>query len=322
MNILVTGGAGFIGSQVCKTLSQNGYTPISIDNLSHGGKELVKWGPLVQGNFGNRTLIKTILKDYQPKAIIHLAAHTDVRASLEKPAEYYENNVEQSFILAEEAIAANVPHFIFASSCAIYGNPQKSPVSEETPFEPISPYGRTKLMFEQMLTDLCVASDMNCCILRFFNVAGCDPDCEVGETHEPPCHLIPILMEAALRDDRKFTLFGSDLPTPDGTPIRDYIHVADIASAMSKSLEYLIAHPKENLHLNLASEQGISVHEAIEAVEKITGKKINIDIGPARAGDPTALIGSSKRAQKILDWAPTHSSLSSIVETTYKWMNC
>lgn len=316
--VLVTGGAGYIGSHTCKALSQAGFTPIAYDNLVYGHREAVKWGPLIHGDIGNCSLVKETLQNYQPAAIIHFAAFTYVGESVSLPGKYYRNNVSGSLAFLEALCTYKPLPFIFSSTCATYGMPQSIPIDEEHPQAPMSPYGRTKLMIEQILCDFSAAHALPHVALRYFNASGADPRAEIGEDHDPETHLIPLVIEAALGKRSYIEIYGTDYPTHDGTAIRDYIHVTDLAYAHVKALQHLLS-GGENLQLNLGTGQGYSVRQIIKAVEEAAGTSITIREQARRAGDPPVLVANSSKSQKLLKWQLQHSDLETIVATALKW---
>jgi UDP-arabinose 4-epimerase len=315
--ILVTGGAGFIGSHVCKSLAKAGYLPVVYDNLSSGRADFVKWGPLVIGDIRDENGLLKAFKTYAPLGVIHMAALIDLRASMKDPASYYDVNLAGSITLFKAMQKEGIHHCIFSSTAAIFGIPENSLINELTPENPMSPYGRSKWMVEQVLKDFGASTPLRFVSLRYFNAAGADPEGEIGETHSPPSHLIPIVLDKGL-SDKPFSLFGQHYPTRDGSAIRDYVHVTDLAEAHVKALEYL-REQSTSLLVNLGSGHGYTVLEVVKEVEKITGKTIALSIEEPKAGDPPALVCHPLMAQKILGWIPKYSSLSTMVETSYAW---
>jgi len=315
--IFIIGGAGYIGSHVNKFLSNEGYDTLILDNLSKGHEELVKWGKFIKGGLGDKKLLNRIFEKYDISAVMHFAALTDVRESLEDPGAYYNNNVKNTLNLLDAMIKNNVKNFIFSSTCAVYGNPLKIPITEDHPCKPISPYGRSKLMVEEILKDYSNSYDFNYVSLRYFNAAGADPEAEIGEWHEPETHLIPIVLDVAVGKRENVEIFGTDYPTPDGTCIRDYIHVMDLADAHWRALEFLEEDKSEVF--NLGNGDGFSVKEVIKTCSEITGKEIATIETERRLGDPPRLIGSSKKARKILGWTPNFTELKDIIQTAWKW---
>ena len=317
-NILIVGGAGYIGSHANKALSKKGYKTVVFDNLSRGHKEFVKWGKFFKGDLADKKQLEACFKKYPIKAVMHFSAFAYVGESVEEPAKYYINNVANTLNLLEVMRAHNVKHFIFSSTAATFGEPIKIPINEKHPQMPINPYGRTKKIIEDILKDYSAAYGLKYIALRYFNAAGCDPDGEIGEKHNPETHLIPLILDAAIGKRKNIKIFGTDYKTPDGSCVRDYIHVADLADAHIKALEYLFKGGKSDC-FNLGNGKGFSVKEVIEAAREITGKKIRIIETQRRAGDPAVLIASSAKAKKALGWKPQFNRLSSILETAWNW---
>ncbi|BAW31133.1 MAG TPA: UDP-glucose 4-epimerase GalE [Methanothermobacter sp.] len=315
--IFIVGGAGYIGSHVNKFLSRKGHETLILDNLNKGHEELVKWGEFIKGDLKDKKLLHRIFREYDINAVMHFAALTDVRESVKDPGAYYKNNVKNTLNLLDAMIKNNVKNFIFSSTCAVYGNPIKIPIPEDHPCNPISPYGRSKLMVEKILEDYNKAYDFNYISLRYFNAAGADPEAKIGEWHEPETHLIPIVLDVAIGKRETVQIFGTDYPTPDGTCIRDYIHVMDLADAHYRALKLLEENKSEIF--NLGNGDGFSVKEIIETCKKVTGKKIPTIESQRRPGDPPRLIGSSKKAREILGWKPKFTNIKSIIETAWKW---
>ena len=318
MNILVTGGAGFIGSHACKALAKSGYVPVTYDDLSRGHEQAVKWGPLEVGDTADSERIREVLEKYQPAAIMHFAAFAYVGESVEKPLLYYRNNVSGSAALLQAVIDFQPLPFVFSSTCATYGVPEQLPISEDHPQRPINPYGFSKLVVERMLADLSEASGLRWVALRYFNAAGSDPDGEIGEMHDPETHLIPLVLTAAL-GGAPIQIYGADYDTPDGTCIRDYVHVMDIADAHVRAIDYLLAGGK-SCALNLANARGYSVKEVIATAERVCNRPVPMAIAPRRPGDPATLVGSAKKARAVLGWQPSRSDLEIQVRDAWKWM--
>jgi len=318
MHILVTGGAGYIGSHICKVLAQKGYTPVTLDNLSLGHKWAVKWGPFIEGDISDRELLNIICKKYQFEGVIHLAALSNVRESEQIPLFYYRNNVGGSLTLLEAVKLHAIPFFVLSSTCSIYGMPQQTPIDETHPTLPINIYGESKWMVEQILQSASKTHGFKIAALRYFNAAGADIDGEIGEEHDPETHLIPLLIQTALKKRPSFTLFGDTHDTPDGSPIRDFIHVIDLAEAHVKTLEWMMK-KGENLTLNLGIGKGYSVFEMIETVEKILKQKIPMKKGKQFPGDPPILIANPEKAMKLLQWHPQYSDLPTIINTAWQW---
>ncbi len=316
--ILVTGGAGYVGSHACKALKQAGYEPITFDNLKRGHKEFVKFGPLIHGDLLNRNQIKAAFEAHQIESVMHFAALAQVGESVQEPERYYENNVLGTLNLLHSMREKKINRFIFSSTCATYGIPTTVPIPDSHPQNPISPYGETKLLVEKMLRDFHTAYGLRSVSLRYFNAAGADPDAEIGECHQPETHLIPILLDVAIEKRKSFKIFGQDYNTKDGTCIRDYIHVCDLADAHLKSLQWL---ESQNAceGLNLSTNQGYSVKEVRASAERITNRRIPFEISERRPGDPDSLVGLSNRAQDLLKWKPKSSSIDQIIESAWKW---
>ena len=316
--VLVTGGAGYIGSHACKGLAQRGFEPITYDNLVRGHRWAVKWGPLEEGEIADVARLRAVLNRHQPVAVMHFAAFAYVGKSVEQPLLYYQNNVGGSANLFHAIIETHTIPVIFSSTCAIYGVPEKIPISEEHPQHPISPYGSSKLMVERMLADLGYAHGLRSIVLRYFNAAGADPDGDIGEAHDPEPHLIPRVLAAA-RDGTAVTVYGDDYETADGTCIRDYIHVVDIADAHVRALEYLLS-GGSSCALNLANAQGHSVMDVIQAAQRASGKTIRVKMASRRPGDPPVLVGAADRARALLGWAPSRSALDVQIVDAWNWM--
>lgn len=317
-NIIVTGGAGYIGSHTCKLLQQRGYTPITLDNLVYGHREFVKWGPFVEGDIRDKALLSKVFHQYKPLAVIHFAAFAYVGESVQNPGKYYENNVSGTITLLEAMRQNNCPRIVFSSTCATYGIPNSLPINEDHPQQPINPYGRSKLMIEQILSDYSAAYGMNYIALRYFNAAGADLECEVGEDHTPETHLIPLAINAVLGRGPAIEIYGTDYSTNDGTAIRDYIHVSDLAAAHIKALIFL---EKENANqvINLGTGKGSSVQEVINAVKCSSGRNVPIKYGNRRPGDPPILVADAQKAKNILGWEPKHPEIEAIIESAWKW---
>lgn len=314
--ILVTGGAGYIGAHTCKALRRAGFRPVTLDNLVTGHREQVRWGPLVEGSLLDRALLDRVFAEHRPEAVMHFAAHAYVGESVTDPLRYYRNNVVGSLNLLEAMIRAGVRRLVFSSTCATYGHPRSLPLTEDHPQEPINPYGFTKLVMERMMADSAAAHGLQWLALRYFNAAGADPDGEAGEAHDPETHLIPLAIDVAMGRRPAITLFGTDYDTPDGSCIRDYIHVSDLADAHLRALSWL-ADGGASGGFNLGNGNGHSVREVIAMTEKVTGRPIPVVIGPRRQGDPPRLIGDASRARSLLGWAPRHAELETII--THAW---
>jgi UDP-glucose-4-epimerase GalE len=317
-NILIVGGAGYIGSHMCKYLAKHRYNPIVLDNLVCGHGQAVKWGPFFEGSMNDSDLLRKIFSDYRIAAVMHFAAFCYVGESVTVPAEYYRNNVANTISLLQVMVEKKVPNFIFSSSCATYGEPVEIPIQEDHPQKPISPYGRTKVMVEQILEDFRVAYGLESVSLRYFNAAGADPDGELGEDHHPETHLIPLVLQTALAKRPDINVFGDDYPTRDGTCIRDYIHIEDLAQAHLLALERLL-NGLPGGQYNLGNGDGYSVKEVIEIARNITGRPVPARVVQRRAGDPAVLVGSSEKAMNELGWRPQFPELETIVETAWNW---
>ena len=318
-NILILGGAGFVGSYTCKYLSKNGYNPIVFDNLITGHRRMVNWGSFIEGSMADSKLLKIIFTEYRIKAVMHFAALSEVGKSVSEPGKYYQNNVANTLNLLEVMIENNIRHFIFSSSCATYGEPIEIPITEQHPQNPITPYGRSKLMVEQILKDFSNAYGLKYVSLRYFNAAGADPDGEVGEDHRPETHLIPLVLQTALGQRERIDIFGDDYPTKDGTCIRDYVHIADLAQAHLLAMERLMNGTSDEGEYNLGNGNGFSVKEVIEVARNITGRTITSRVTKRRPGDSAILICSSKKAVRELGWKPQFVDLSTIIETAWDW---
>jgi len=318
LNVLVTGGAGYIGSHCCKALDLQGYHPVTIDNLVYGHRENVKWGDFFKGDIGCPEDLKKLFEQHKIDAVMHFAAYAYVGESVTDPIKYYENNVAKTIQLLRYVLKHHVKYFVFSSSCATYGNPESVPIEERHPRNPINPYGKTKRMIEDILKDLDSAHGLRSISLRYFNAAGADPEAEIGELHQPETHLIPLVLDVAAGKSRQIKVFGNDYPTADGTCIRDYIHVNDLASAHVLALEKLMGAEGSDT-FNLGVGKGYSVMQVIERAKQITGKNIAVDISGRRPGDPPELIASNKKAIRHLGWEPCHSDLDEIIETAWNW---
>jgi UDP-glucose 4-epimerase len=316
--ILIVGGAGYIGSSVNKLLNKMGYKTIVFDNLSNGHIEFVKWGKFYKGDLGNIDNIEKVFMENKIDCVMHFSAYAYVGESVINPQKYYKNNLSNTINLLDVMLKYGVKKFIFSSTCAIYGIPIQIPIPEDHPQNPVNPYGKTKFMVEEILKDYDKAYGLKYVSFRYFNASGADPDCEIGEWHDPETHLIPLSIYNALGITENITVFGTDYPTPDGTCIRDYIHVNDIAKAHILGFEYLMSENKSNF-FNLGNGNGFSVKEILDIVSMISGKKLNIVYGKRREGDPPILVGSSKKAYEILGWKPEFDKISDIIETAYRW---
>lgn len=317
-NILVTGGAGYIGSHVCKELAARGYRPVTYDNLVNGHRLAVRWGPLEHGDVLDRRRLDEVISRYRPQAVMHFAGFAYVGESVADPGKYYNNNVAGSLVLLEAMLGQGVKRLIFSSSCATYGIPDRVPITESDTQRPINPYGMSKLMVERMLSDFGVSQDLQWIALRYFNAAGADPDNETGETHDPETRIIPLVLAAADGQGEAVTVYGTDYDTADGTCIRDYIHVTDLADAHVKALDALLA-GQASQALNLGTGTGCSVMQVIQAARAATGLDVPYRCGARREGDPAVLVADASRAQTVLNWRPSHSSIAEIVDTAWRW---
>jgi UDP-arabinose 4-epimerase len=318
VNILVTGGAGYIGSHVCKALAAEKHTPITVDNLSRGNRWAVKWGPFEHCDIADASGVRSVLNKYRPAALMHFAAYAYVGESVQNPIAYYDNNFFGTSVLLRTILEIQLVPVVFSSTCATYGVPESVPIKEDHPQRPINPYGSSKYFVECLLQNLQTSHGLRWLALRYFNAAGSDPQGEIGETHDPETHLIPLAIAAA-RCGNAVKVFGTDYDTPDGTCIRDYIHVCDIADAHVRALEYLLQ-GGQSCALNLANRRGYSVKEVISTVEKVCGIPITVDFTGRRIGDPPILIGDANRAKSILGWQPKGSNLETQIRDAYKWM--
>ena len=318
-NVLVVGGAGYIGSHVCKALFLNGFTPVVFDNLVYGHSSSVKWGPLEIGDIGDKAKLDYVLNKYQPIAVMHFATYAYVGESVSHPSKYYNNNIGSTLVLLDSILEAGINSIIFSSSCATYGVPEVVPITETHPQKPINPYGFTKYVVERVLQDYFQAYGLCSVSLRYFNAAGADADTEIGEYHIPETHLIPLTIAAALDSKKYIKVFGTDYDTPDGTCIRDYIHVTDIADAHVRSMNRLLNTDSVCSFYNLGNEKGFSVKEIVNKCQDIIGCKINILDCDRRIGDPPILIGSYELIKKELGWEPLSSNIDNILQTANNW---
>jgi UDP-glucose 4-epimerase len=316
MRILVTGGAGYVGSHAARVVARAGHDVWVYDNLSRGHRAAAPGGRLVVGELADRPRLEGVLRDQRIEAVMHFAALAYVGESVTDPAKYYVNNVGGSLALLESMRAAGVRNIVFSSTTATYGEPKRIPTPEDEPQQPINPYGFSKLVVERALDDYAVAYGFAFAALRYFNAAGCSPDGDLGEDHDPETHLIPLVLQVALGQREKITIFGDDYPTPDGTCIRDYVHVDDLAAAHVQALGHL--QPGQGLKLNLGTGRGNSVQEVVETCRRVTGREIPAEIGARRAGDPPELVADSSRAKQVLAWQPQFD-LTAIVETAWRW---
>ena len=316
--ILITGGAGYIGSHANKMLYEKGYDTVVFDNLVYGYKNFVQWGEFVLGDLADYDQLDMVFQHYSIDAVMHFAAYAYVGESVTNPEKYYYNNVVNTLNLLKAMRKHDVNQFIFSSSCATYGIPQKIPIPEDHPQHPINPYGQCKLIVENVLRDYADAYNLKYVSLRYFNAAGADPDGKIGEAHDPETHLIPLILDAASDQNKHISIFGTDYNTPDGTCIRDYIHVNDLAQAHILALNHLESGADSDV-FNLGNGNGISVKEMIETARHVTGKTIQMIESPRRPGDPDSLVGSASKARKILGWRPQYTEIKDIIETAWNW---
>jgi len=316
--ILVTGGAGYVGSHACKLLAARGYRPVVVDNLSRGHRWAVKWGPLEEGDVRDRDFLAGQFEKYAPEAVMHFAAFAYVGESVDQPDLYRDNNVRGAETLLDVIRDSTCRQFVFSSSCVVYGQPETSPIAETAPRRPVNPYGAGKKAVEDMLSDADAGSGLRSVSLRYFNAAGSDPDTEIGECHKPEPHVIPRALAAAAGEDDAFRINGTDFDTPDGTCIRDFIHVTDLADAHVRALDYL-AGGGVTTRLNLGTGAGVSVREIGTAVGRVTGRDFPIVEGPRRAGDPARLVADASRARDVLGWRPEYADIETQIRHAWAW---
>ncbi len=317
MRILVTGGAGYVGSHACKALAEAGHEPIVYDNLSQGKRDFVRWGPLEEGDIADAARLDAVFAKHAPEAVMHFAALSIVRDSVADPAQYYRANIGGTVELLDAMRRAAVMRIVFSSTAAVYGIPDVAPILEDTAKKPINPYGFTKLAIEHALADYGRAYGLNWVALRYFNASGADASGLIGEAHEPETHAIPLAVRAALSGNA-FNVFGRDYPTPDGTCVRDYIHVSDLGDAHRRAIEYL-AGGGESRAFNLGTGKGVSVLEIVNAISATTNAPLAVQDGPRRAGDPPVLVADSTAAQRTFGWTPVHSDIMNIARTAMAW---
>ena len=318
VKVLVTGGAGYVGSHTAKALARAGMEPVVFDNFSSGYRSAVRYGPLVEGELEDTALIRKTLESHGIEGVLHFAAFIAVGESVANPQKYFRNNVVNTLHLLDAMVEVGVKNIVFSSSAAVYGNPEKTPIPEDHPKNPTSPYGESKLMMERAIHWYAQAYGLRYAALRYFNASGADPDGELGEGHDPETHLIPLVIDAALGRRPDVQIFGTDYRTPDRTAIRDYIHVTDLADAHVRALRWLAA-GGESVALNLGTGDGHSVREVVTAVEEVSEQKVPYRDAARRAGDPAILIANPNRATAILGWKPKRPQLSVIVEDAWKW---
>jgi UDP-arabinose 4-epimerase len=316
--LFATGGAGYVGSHCCKAFALAGWRVVTFDNLSTGWRDFVRWGPLIEGDLLNQSLLTMALKQVRPDAVVHFAGRCYVAESFERPADYLRNNVGGMLNLLDAMRAASVYRILFSSSCATYGVPSTLPIDESCSQQPINPYGRSKLICERMLADYEAAYGLQYVALRYFNAAGADSDGDVGERHEPETHLIPLALRAVLTGGCTVGVNGVDFETRDGTAIRDYVHVTDLADAHCRALKYVMEGGRSDV-FNLGTGVGFTVAEILSAIEQLSGKAIRRQIGPRRPGDPPTLVASAAKAREVLGWVTTLSALDDIVRTAWQW---
>jgi UDP-arabinose 4-epimerase len=316
--VVVTGGAGYIGSHVCKALAARGMSPVTVDNLSRGHREAVRWGPLEVVDLRDRERLAEVLAQHRPQAVLHFAAFIDVGESVRDPALYYENNVGGTLSLLAAMRGSGCSRIVFSSSAAVYGSPSTVPIPESHALVPINPYGWSKLLIEEILSSYDVAYGLRSVSLRYFNAAGADPDGETGEWHDPESHLIPRALDVAAGRAPALAVYGDDYDTPDGTCIRDYVHVVDLAAAHVAALDYL-ERGGATTALNLGGGEGRSVLELLSAVERVTSRPVPRQFGPRRAGDPPRLVADTTRAREVLGWQPHLSDLSTLLRHAWAW---
>jgi UDP-arabinose 4-epimerase len=315
--ILVTGGAGFIGSHTCKALVAHGLQPIAFDNLSRGHREMVRWGPFVEGDILQPADLDQAFELYQPKSVVHFAALAYVGESVAQPLVYYQNNVSGLINVLDAMVRHGADTIVFSSSCTVYGIPDTLPIAETAPQRPISPYGRSKMMCEQILAHVAAAHPLRVALLRYFNACGADPDGALSERHDPETHLIPLAVDAASGRGPPLQIFGADYPTKDGTCERDFIHVSDLAAAHVAALRH-IANGADILTLNLGTGRSYSILEIVSAIERVTRRQVPVIHAGRRPGDPPTLVADPSRAKRLLDFRPKYSDLEAIIETTWR----
>lgn len=319
-HVLVTGGAGYIGAHACKVLQKNGFIPVTFDSLATGWAEAVRFGPFVQGDLMDRDALAQAFARYRPVAVMHFAALSLVGESMRDPGRYWRENVTGALNLIEATVAAGCRHFVFSSTCATYGDQDGVLLDEATPQRPINAYGASKLAIEEMLRNFRDSHGLNHVIFRYFNVAGCDPEGEIGEQHHPETHLIPLMLDAVAGRRPALTVFGSDYDTPDGTCIRDYVHVMDLAEAHVLGLRWLLAGQGSEV-FNLGTGTGFSVREVIAHAATVTNRPVPVIEGARRPGDATRLVSGSAKAEAVLGWTPTRSTLARMIGDAWRWSN-
>ena len=317
-SILVVGGAGYIGSHMVKQLHLAGYRPVTFDNLSTGHRDAVRYGEFVQGDAGDAQTLKRVMEDYSIDAVMHFASCIEVGESVRDPAKYYRNNVSNTLTLLDAMRELDVKRLIFSSTAAVYGNPMHIPIVETHPRQPTNPYGTTKLVVERALADYDRAYGLKSITLRYFNAAGADPDGELGERHNPETHLIPLVLQVAAGRRHVISIYGTDYDTPDGTCVRDYVHVMDLCQAHLQALERLFR-GGDSEWFNLGNARGYSVREVIDCARTVSGREISAQIGPRRPGDPASLVADSRKAKAALGWSPQYSDLATMIKHAWHW---
>jgi UDP-arabinose 4-epimerase len=315
--VLVAGGAGYIGSHAAKALRHAGFLPVVLDNLTTGNRWAVRFGPFAEGSVAGRPLVETTIRESGIQAAILFAAHAYVGESTGHPAKYYRNNICESVDFLDTLLATGVKMLVFSSSCSIYGIRKEIPIREDSPKDPLSPYAETKLFLENALAWYDKAYGLRSVCLRYFNAAGADPEGEIGEWHDPETHLVPLTIQAAMGGPR-LRILGDDYPTADGTAIRDYIHVTDLADAHVRALRYLLAGGK-SAQFNCGTGTGHSVKQVVDMVERVSGKRVGVELAPRRVGDAPVLVADATRIKEALEWVPRHSSLQTICSTAWRW---
>lgn len=320
MKVLLTGGAGYVGSHAAKALSQAGHEVVVVDNLFRGHDWAAKWGPLEVADLTDEAALRRVFRSHQPDAVMHFAALAYVGESMSEPVRYFRNNVEGSLNLLRVMLDHDVKDIVFSSSCATYGVPDSLPIREDAPQNPVSPYGESKKIVERALHWFAACHGFRFAALRYFNAAGCDPDGETGEFHTPETHLIPSIIEAAMGQREALQVFGEDFPTPDGTCLRDYVHVSDLARAHVLALQKLCS-GSGSMKLNLGTGSGLSVRQMVSMVEEVSGLRVPVRMAPRRDGDPAALVADASSAAEMLGWTPQLSSLAQIVGSAWAWQH-
>lgn len=316
--VIVTGGAGYIGSHVCKMLKSKGYIPVAVDDLSNGFVDLVKWGELERADIRDSKKITQIIQKHRPVAVMHFAASISVGESVKNPYKYYQNNTATALEFFKTLVNNNVKNIIFSSTAGVYGIPQKNQLDEEHPKNPINPYGRSKLFTENILKDFEDAYGLKSIVLRYFNAAGADIESETGCSQNFTTNLIPIITKVLVGEQKELSIYGSDYDTEDGTCVRDFIHVTDLASAHVMALEYLLDKQESDV-FNLGTGRGYSVRNVVERTKELTGINFNFNYAERREGDPAVLVANSDRAQRVLNWKPEYSNLDTIIKTAWQW---